>query len=127
MKYQGVTWKRLWLVVREYLKIVVSILVSLAGWSLIATILTAINVVGNDDLSTFLIPWMIALIGFVMFGVIGSILWWIGLLLVFGRRGYTFIAHVFSAILATALVMGGGAVSGKGNGFRVVNFPCCVG
>lgn len=92
---------------REYLKVLSSIIAALLSWALLFSIGLLINVFFSDSenmLGVVVFPFIVVGVGFVLFGVAGSVLW---LLFLFIIAKYSLhlegpmMRHVLAACLST--------------------------
>lgn len=91
---------------KEYAKILGSILLSLISISFIASILIGLNeLIGEGKFDGMVFPFFVALIGFICFGIFGSAIWYAILVFVSGEKVFTFKNHVVSAVGSTIITV----------------------
>lgn len=94
--------------IKEYLKILTSITMSLFVLAtVISLFIGLVELFGRQKFDSMLFPYLIAGIGFVMFGLVGSLLWFLILALINKIKAITFEYHVVSAVISTVLTIGG--------------------
>ncbi|MDO3383014.1 hypothetical protein [Gilvimarinus algae] len=91
---------------KEYFKIVASIVISLLALSTCFSILIgASEWYGGRDYEAMIFPYIVAIVGLIFFGVLGSAFWFSFLVLISGIKSYSFRGHVVSACLSTIVTV----------------------
>jgi hypothetical protein len=96
---------------KEYFKILLSIIASLLILaSIAAVIIGLVELFGGGKYQGMIFPFFIAAVGFIMFGIVGSGLWFAAFAVISRSKEYTFKLHVISASLATIISLLGVAL-----------------
>jgi len=91
---------------KEYFKIVLSIIASLLILSTCFSIAIGISeFYGRGEYWAMIMPYFVVTVGLVMFGILGSAFWFSILALISGVGDYSFRAHVVSACLSTLITV----------------------